>query len=511
MPRVRLAVALALLLAGCGRSSEQQQQPQQPKHPPLPVVTIDPVAVALQAATRSAAEIAFYDAVKWKPQWTGETVAQLRRVVAARGAHALDRADFGAGEAPNGATREAADVARTRAALAYAGALARGAVDPAKVHGIYTLARPRVDLGGELARAMKAGDVAGWIEGLAPQDGAYRALARAYAGGAASDPAPPPAAPAVPLQDGASDARVPGVARRLVTLGYLDQNAAAGDVVTPAIADALVRLRADDATTADDLLRPPAPRRPAFSAADRLRAVAVAMERLRWLERTPAATRIDVNIATARLTYWRGGAIADQREVVVGAPETKTPQLLAPMFRLVANPTWTIPASIVRKDRMAQRSAASLARSGMRWSNGRIVQAAGPRNSLGLVKFDLHDPYAIYLHDTPAKGLFAAAERHRSHGCVRVRDALGFADMIAADAGIAEAWAKARARGRTVYVPLPREIPVRLLYATVLLDANEAPVLTGDPYGWDAAVARRLGFDGKAKGVSIVPAADSGP
>lgn len=51
--------------------------------------------------------------------------------------------------------------------------------------------------------------------------------------------------------------------------------------------------------------------------ADRARAIAVDMERMRWLERKPPATRIDVNLAAARLTYWRDG-----RCFVYGVQET---------------------------------------------------------------------------------------------------------------------------------------------------------------------------------------------
>ena len=51
---------------------------------------------------------------------------------------------------------------------------------------------------------------------------------------------------------------------------------------------------------------------------DRVRTLAVALERLRWLARDPARTRIDVNTASTMLTYWRDGAVRDTRRVVVG-------------------------------------------------------------------------------------------------------------------------------------------------------------------------------------------------
>ena len=57
-----------------------------------------------------------------------------------------------------------------------------------------------------------------------------------------------------------------------------------------------------------------------------------------------------------------------------------------------------------------------------------MVQQSGPKNSLGLVKFDMQDKEAIYLHDTPAKALFAharAASQPRlrpGRKCAPVRD-----------------------------------------------------------------------------------------
>jgi len=226
---------------------------------------------------------------------------------------------------------------------------------------------------------------------------------------------------------------------------------------------------------------------------ERARAIAVNLERLRWLERNPPATRIDVNLAAARLSYWRDGKLVDIRKVVVGKPDHATPQLGSPIFRLVANPTWTVPRSIEVKE-IAPKGPSYLAANNMSWQDGWIVQGPGPKNSLGLVKFDMHNNRAIYLHDTPAKALFALPQRQRSHGCVRVDDALGFATMIATDQGIADRWRKALASGTETPVPLKHEIPVRLLYQTILFDDTGDPVLRSDPYQWNDRIAAKLGF-----------------
>ena len=75
----------------------------------------------------------------------------------------------------------------------------------------------------------------------------------------------------------------------------------------------------------------------------RARQLAIAMERLRWLPRNPPQTRIDVNTAASFLDYWRDGQHVDHRKVVDGEPDKPTPQLQAPIVRLVAKPTWTVP------------------------------------------------------------------------------------------------------------------------------------------------------------------------
>ena len=187
--------------------------------------------------------------------------------------------------------------------------------------------------------------------------------------------------------------------------------------------------------------------RPAPALAERARTLAVNLERRRWLERSPAATRIDVNTGAATLTYWRDGRAADSRRAIVGEPGHETPMLGSPLYRLVANPTWTVPRSI-QEEEIAPKGEAYMRRENMEWRDGWIVQRSGPRNSLGLVKFDLRNDQEIYLHDTPAKALFGEADRHASHGCVRVDDALGFAALIARDSGSkgngARHWRKAR-------------------------------------------------------------------
>ncbi len=342
------------------------------------------------------------------------------------------------------------DEALTLAALGYARALASGFVEPTKVEPIFTLERNRVDLAAGLGQALDHGDLDGWFAALPPADDEYKALSAAYL--AALGQAGLAAAPARGVPGGA-------------------------------------------------------PTDPAEQA----RQLAANLERRRWLARNPPAHRIDVSLATAELAYLRPGQEAWTTRVVVGQPDHPTPSLQATFHKLVANPPWRVPQTIAETE-ILPKGAGYLARQDMRVVDGRVVQAPGPKCALGQVKFDVEDDDDIYLHDTPAKALFARAERHRSHGCVRVENAVAFARSLAAETGRADAFDQALASKDTHEVELGQSIPVRLLYHTAWVDQAGQVMLSPDVYGTDDRLAAALGL-GQAAAVAArrQPEADFGP
>jgi len=302
------------------------------------------------------------------------------------------------------------------------------------------------------------------------------------------------------IKPGANDARVPAVAAALRIAGYLDvpappngaapPRAAASTHYSPQLVAAVKQLQSDFGFKTDGVVGGDTLDALNASPGYRARQTAIAMERLRWLQRNPPATRIDVNTASAVLDFWRDGQHVDQRKVIVGEGDKPTPQLQAPIFRLVANPTWTVPKGIGENE-LADKSPQWLQQNNFAMKDGLYVQESGPKNSLGLVKFDMDDKQAIYLHDTPEKAWFGKPERHRSHGCVRVENALQFAGAIASEQGIADEFQKALASQQETFVKLPKPIPVRLLYHTAYWDGHQVQ-FRPDIYDWDTNVARAL-------------------
>jgi murein L,D-transpeptidase YcbB/YkuD len=434
--------------------------------------------------------------------WNSKLEKQLREIIADAPANGLKPDLFLKGDGQDGA-------ALTNAALRYADALARGYADPTKLAEVYTIPRPSPDVRQGLAQAMQQGDLKSWFASLPPQTDEYKALSQAHLRflKLASKSNVQPVPDGKPIKPGGHDPRIGAVASALAAMGYLPapqtqqgqqpQAGKSAQASTPgrythALAAAVRRLQGDFGLKPDGIIGGDTLAAINLGPAGLARECAIAMERLRWLQRDPPPTRIDVNTAASLLDYWRDGQHLDRREVVTGEPDKQTPQLQAPIRDLVAYPKWRVPDSIAQ-DELSKKSQAWLQQNNFAVENGKYVQESGPKNSLGIVKFDMDDNQAIYLHDTPAKALFTLNDRHRSHGCVRVQDAVAFATAIATEEGVLDQFRKAMASQKETFIKLKKPIPVRLLYHTAFWDGSRIQ-FRPDVYGWDDDVAAALGL-----------------
>lgn len=449
-----------------------------------------------QSSVKDAQVRAFYQARQWQAAWDKDNEKAVLAIIGNSLSHGLKPSLFLEDEnLPE--DKSARDVVLTKAALRYAGALARGYADPKKVSEIYTIPRPKADIAAGLNKALQDQKLEDWFASLPPQTDEYRALFEAHqdylrrAADYKSEPIPDGKA----IKPGNRDTRLPAIAAALAAIGYgapAESGSAPPTRYRGAVVAAVKRLQGDLGLKADGVIGGDTIGALNLGPAGRARQLEIAMERLRWLERDPPATRIDVNTAATILDYWRNGRHADRRNVVAGEPDKQTPQIQASFSRLVANPKWRVPDSIAAKE-IATKGGGWLAANNFAMEDGRYVQQPGPKNSLGLVKFDMEDKQQIYLHDTPAKALFAEPERHRSHGCVRVENALQFAALLATQDGVADELQEALFKGEESWVKLKTEIPVRLLYHTVFWDGSRVQ-FRPDVYGLDDLVGSALGL-----------------
>ncbi|HEX8900941.1 L,D-transpeptidase family protein [Vitreimonas sp.] len=246
----------------------------------------------------------------------------------------------------------------------------------------------------------------------------------------------------------------------------------------------------------------------------RIDAVRANLERWRWLPRELPGRRIDVLVPFFELRLRDGAAPAIVHPVIVGARRTPSPSFGAAINSITLNPTWTPPSSILTNELLPRfrRDPGAAEADGFDVLDraGQVVdpalvdwrarpfpytlrQRAGAGNALGRLRFDLPNPYAVYLHDTPSRGLFARADRALSHGCIRVSEPETLAAAVLADpAWSLEALQTAIEIGETQTVQVPTPLPIYIVYLTAARDTSGAIGYADDIYRRDAPLLRAL-------------------
>lgn len=177
------------------------------------------------------------------------------------------------------------------------------------------------------------------------------------------------------------------------------------------------------------------------------------LERYRWKRQTALSDKyVEVNVAAYHLIAVEPGSETLKMNVCAGIPfKNQTPLLESAIIYINLNPTWKVPRSIVEKEifflikkdpEYFKKNRMQVTRNGevvdpdtIDWSQFKnpktfpfsVEQDSGDANSLGRIKFMFNNPFAVYLHDTPAKRAFTYTRRGVSHGCVRIQKPMDFA------------------------------------------------------------------------------------
>ncbi len=244
------------------------------------------------------------------------------------------------------------------------------------------------------------------------------------------------------------------------------------------------------------------------------------LERARWISSGAQRDRdfVLVNIAGFQMALIRDLKPVWTARIQVGQPYRQTPVFRGEMEYLVFNPTWTVPPTILSKDvlpklqqdpaylnahnmEVLDRDGRPVNAAAIDWSSlsarnfpYMIRQRPGLKNALGRVKFIFPNRHLVFLHDTPSQRLFEQASRSFSSGCIRVENALEFAERLLAESG---KWDRAAIDAaidsgeiRTAY--LDRRLPVYLLYWTADVDESGAAVFYQDIYDRDTKLLAAL-------------------
>ena len=249
----------------------------------------------------------------------------------------------------------------------------------------------------------------------------------------------------------------------------------------------------------------------------------------------PEAGRvIEVNLPAFWLTVTEAGRSLLEMPVIVGRPDRATPILDTRMTAIQFNPPWGVPERNAREDLLPrfQRDPVAMRERGFRlfrvvdgqrveadptevdWSTITrrnfpffIRQDAGDANALGRIKYIMPNNDAIFMHDTPDRGLFRTVDRAYSSGCIRLSRPMELLDLLVE--GLA-GWNRDRAEraiaSRATSVISVRTPPrVVLSYRTV--DVAEGRVrMRPDFYDLDLAYVRAM----RRRGQAVARAAEAG-
>ncbi|MFN0023680.1 MAG: L,D-transpeptidase family protein [Parvularculaceae bacterium] len=218
------------------------------------------------------------------------------------------------------------------------------------------------------------------------------------------------------------------------------------------------------------------------------------LERWRWMPRDLGSDFVFVNIPSQDLAVIRSGAEVDRRRIIYGARKTPTWAFVATITGVAFNPTWYVPSSIAASEGihtlLRRRPAAAKSLGFYVAENGSVRQKPGAKNPLGRMKLVMPNRFSTYLHDTPGQALFARETRAFSHGCIRVEDALAFAQVLLEPNWSEEAVAEVVATGSSVIVDLDKPLPVYVAYFTAAADNGGEIALFSDVYGLDEILLR---------------------
>jgi L,D-transpeptidase YcbB len=413
------------------------------------------------------------------------------------------------------------DLELTRRFLEYGADLLAGGLDPKAVASEWYIRERRSSIDSTLRVAAQVQDFHDIVAPLRPRQPGYAQLVKALAG--YRDILRQGGWPEVPGRDrlrrGDRGPRVAVLRRRLWITGDLEGSAKGKPVYDRDVAKAVARFQERHGIPSDGIAGAATLAALNVPVEVRIWQIQLNLERYRWLPAEFGSRYIYVNIPEYELSaYDRGQPVLKMRVVVGDEYENATPVFADSITFVVFRPAWYVPQRIlareilpkIRKRRSylvrndlevldAKRELQVLNPRRIKWSRVdiskiRVRQKGGsPTNPLGLVKFMFPNQFAVYLHDTPTRQLFARPERTLSHGCVWVEKPVELADYVLAgqddwdEKKIREAMETAHSADEEGSVDghkvtLERPVPVYIVYLTAFVRDGDLH-FRHDPYG----------------------------
>lgn len=332
--------------------------------------------------------------------------------------------------------------------------------------------------------------------------------------------------PSVPgntkLHLGVSDPAVQSLRQRLIVSGDLPQSAGAGSSAFDTYVDAAVkRFQTRHGLPADGVMGQFTYAAMNVSANVRLGQLQTNLQRVTQLANQSAGAQrfVMVNIPAARIEAVENGGVIQRHTAVVGKIDRQTPILNSNIHEVILNPYWTAPKSIIQKDiiplmrkdpqylaknkiRLYDQSGQEVPPESVDWNTDDAVklmfrQDPGKINAMSSTKINFHNPYAVYMHDTPQQSYFNKLMRFDSSGCVRVQNVRDLDVWLLKNTA---GWDRQNIEGTiksgvNTPIQLADPVPLHFVYVTAWSTGDGVVQFRDDIYKMDGATELALGTD----------------
>ncbi len=245
------------------------------------------------------------------------------------------------------------------------------------------------------------------------------------------------------------------------------------------------------------------------------------MEEWRWMPDDMGDLYVWNNIPEYTQRVMKDGVVVRKEAIVTGQTDKQTPIFSRPLRKITFKPTWIVPDSIkvrellpnlVRGGSLMREWGLEVLRDGepidwrkVNWAatdirNFEVIQPNGPKSVMGKVKFSFPSQHTVFMHDALErdKWMFRVSKRTYSHGCMRVHNPIGLAEILLRED---KGWDTAKTReslnkgGNNNEIPVEHKIMIHMTYFTALVDDDGNLHTFPDVYGHERRIT--LALEGK--------------
>ncbi|MHB2166003.1 L,D-transpeptidase family protein [Alsobacter sp. R-9] len=319
-----------------------------------------------------------------------------------------------------------------------------------------------------------------------------------------------PTMPQVTLRLGSKGPQVVALRRRLIASKDLDPSLGNSQVFDSIVEAGVKRFQERHGLIPTGVLNTQTVTAMNVSADVRLRQLETNVVRLRSYAGNLGNRFVVANIPAALVETVENGQVMTRHAAGVGKIDRQSPVMTTRATDINFNPFWTVPASIIKKDlipkmqadpnyltenkiRIYTQQGQELQPSQVNWRSDEATRymfrqdPGGEFNSLGFVRINIANPYGVYMHDTPAKGIFGDDFRFVSSGCMRVQNVRDYITWLLKDT---PGWSReqidaAIEGGQRVDARLAQPVPVYWAYITAWATPDGLVQFRDDIYNKD--------------------------